>query len=162
MDFAKPWLAEGETSFRSEGYRVGSRLCGWIGSLCSVRWSKVSVERVAPRDFGSRPTVCATPEKVAICHLVPIYACSEIWVMQLGPLWRNGRGLLASSACGNWSSWDGSVNQRTGRQIVTPGTGSLGLGRRGKWRAELELCSVVRYLTAGGSTDCCRGVTYTQ
>lgn len=39
----------------------------------------------------------------------------------------------------------------------------LDWGRRcGKWRAELELCSVVRYLIAGSSTDCCRGVTYTS
>lgn len=68
------------------------------------------------------------------------------------------RQLVETGALGTILSIKGQV-----AKLYLQGQG-LDWGRRcGKWRAELELCSVVRYLTdAGSSTDCCRGVTYTE
>lgn len=52
------------------------------------------------------------------CHLVPGYAFSEIWIMQLSPLWEDGCSRVGVVSLWERSSWDGSVNQRTVRQIV--------------------------------------------
>lgn len=57
------WPRERETSFRSEGCRVRSRLRSWVGSSCSAGRSKLVVERsVAPRGLAGDP-LCAHFQK---------------------------------------------------------------------------------------------------
>lgn len=94
-----------------------------------------------------------------------MYACSEIWIMQLSPVeeeaWVVGvvslwKPELLGRIC---QSKDRSPNCNSRDRVSR--LGAL-VHRCGKWRAELELCSAVRYLVAGGSTDCCRGLTYTK
>lgn len=133
------------------------------GSSCSVGRLRLAVERrVAPRDLAADPQ-CAHFQKS--CDLSPrphkcllrsldhaIEPSVEKWAWDC---WR--RQLVEIGALGTILSIKGQV-----AKLYLQGQG-LDWGRRcGKWRAELKLCSVVRYLIAGSSTDCCRGVTYTS
>lgn len=104
-----------------------------------------------------------TSRKIAKCHLVPGNVCSEIWIMQLSPLWKDGRrgvgvvSLWKPELLGRFcQSKDRSPNCIS-RDRVLIGAVAAGSGVR-NW----SLCSVVQYLIAGSSTDCCRGVTYTK